>query len=229
MYWIVPYQRQGTLCLSVCQLRKACRTVFYDCCSEVIRTNLNNELFIFTVWHNWPPIPSITSQLTHHADSHFLLQGSAAEQPPDRWEMGTKKKRAMRMKIQVGMKVVGTGSSGWVQLMGSSARGSGLSWNCCCCACCPFHSRSETPPSPCIEAGRAPHLQAGCDPTREVPGTGCSYLLHFHQNHLLHSHYCYYCWQLHCHSSRGTHPKSLHQGLVYLCLTEKKKEQNKGE
>lgn len=120
----------------------------------------------------------------------------------------------MRMWSQVGMRAVGTGSSGWVQLTANSVKGSGLNWSCCCCACCPFHFRSETPPSPYTEAGRAPHPQAGCDPTREAPRTGWNFLLRL----ILHSHYCCYCCQFHFHSSWSTLPGSPHQGPVCLFL-----------
>lgn len=154
---------------------------------------------------------------THHADSRSLLQGSVAEQPPNQWVMGKKRKQVM--KSQVGMRAVGTGSSGWEQQTGSSVRGSELSWNCCCYACYPFHFQSETPPSPCTEAGKGHHLQAGCDPTRKAPGTGWNFLLHFHHHHLPNSHYC--CL-FHCRSSWGKLPRSPHQGQAFLCLPERR-------
>lgn len=159
---------------------------------------------------------------THRADSRSLQQDSAAEPPPDQWVMGKMRTKVMRTKSQVGMRVVGTGSSGWEQLTGSSARGSGQSWNCCCCACYPCRFQSETPPSPCTEAGRGPRLRAGCDPTRKAPRTDWNFLLHFH-----HHHHCYHhpnshcCWLFHCCSSWSTLPVSPHQGRACLCLAQR--------
>lgn len=154
---------------------------------------------------------------THHADSRFHPRGSAAEPPPSRWVTGTMRKRVKRRKSQVAIRAVGTGSSGWAQLTGSSVRVSGLNWSCCCCACCPFRFLSETPPSPCTEAGRGPRLQAGCDPTEEAPRTGWNFLLHCHH----HSHYCYLCRLFRYHSWQNTLPRSPHRGPVCLCLLEK--------
>lgn len=61
-----------------------------------------------------------------HEDSLNLLQGSATEPPPSQGVMVKMMKKVMKMWSQVEMRVVGTGSSGWVQLTESSVRGSGL-------------------------------------------------------------------------------------------------------
>lgn len=109
---------------------------------------------------------------THHGDSRSLPRGPATERPPSQSATGKTRKRTRKMRSQVEVRAVGTGSSGWERLTGSSARGSELSWSCCYYACCPFHSQSETPPNPCIEAGRGPRPQASCDPIGKAPRTG---------------------------------------------------------
>lgn len=109
---------------------------------------------------------------THHGDSRSLPGGPATEPPPGQSATGKTRKRTRKTPSQVEVRAVGTGSSGWGRPTGSSGRGSERSWSCCCCACCPFRSRSETPPSPCTEAGRGRRPPVSCGPTGKAPRTG---------------------------------------------------------